>query len=241
MIRLSHMMQLIAGMLAIILVIAGCSVGQPATPPVTPGASRDPGTALPVIFDDDGSQDGTAALAYLLSHPDVSIKAITISYGEAHPDVYVQHIGRKLDELGIEGIPLGAGQDAPLAGTNAFPDWLRWVGVGMAALSIPLAYWATRALGNNVTRTVVTRENHELITSGPYRWVRHPLYSVGILFFTGLILIAANWFMMVLVLLTFPMLIIRLPKEEEMLIERFGDAYREYQRRTGRLLPRLIR
>lgn len=154
MIRLLQSTQLIAGMLAIILVIAGCSVGQSPTPPVTPGASRDPGTVLPVIFDDDGSQDGTAALVYLLSHPGVSIKAITISYGEAHPDVYVQHIGRKLDELGIEGIPLGAGQDSPLAGTNAFPDWLREHSDNFGGLPIP-----------NADKTYPVQDAPELIVS----------------------------------------------------------------------------
>jgi inosine-uridine nucleoside N-ribohydrolase len=137
--RRLHRMLLIAGILAITLAIAGCSAGQSATPPVTPGAPRDPGTVLPVIFDDDGSQDGTAALAYLVSHPGVSIRAITISYGEAHPDVYVQHIARKLDQLGIEGIPLGAGQDAPLAGSNAFPDWLRESSDNFGGLPIPNA------------------------------------------------------------------------------------------------------
>jgi pyrimidine-specific ribonucleoside hydrolase len=125
--------------LALSLLTAGCQPGQSATPNVTPGATRDPATVLPVIFDDDGSQDGTAALAYLLSHPGVSIKAITISYGEAHPDVYVQHIARKLDSLGIEGIPLGAGQDAPLAGSNAFPDWLRESSNDFGGLPIPNA------------------------------------------------------------------------------------------------------
>jgi len=154
MIRLLHVVQLIAGMLAIILVIAGCSVGQSATPPVTPGASRDPGTVLPVIFDDDGSLDGTAALAYLLSHPGVSIRAITISYGEAHPDVYVQHIARKLDELGIEGIPLGAGQDAPLAGSNAFPDWLRESSNNFGGMPIP-----------NADKTYPVQDAAELIVS----------------------------------------------------------------------------
>ncbi|MFN2189834.1 MAG: nucleoside hydrolase [Candidatus Promineifilaceae bacterium] len=130
---------LIFGILASILAITGCSTGQTATPPVTPGTPRDPGAVLPVLFDDDGSQDGTAALAYLLSHPGASIRAITVSYGEAHPDVFVQHLARKLDELGIEGIPLGAGQDAPLAGSNAFPDWLRESSDNFGGLPIPNA------------------------------------------------------------------------------------------------------
>ena len=86
-------------------------------------------TALPkkniLIFDDDGSRDGLAALLYLLSFPEISIEAITISYGEAHPELYIQHMGRVLENLGITNIPLGAGQDKPLAGGVPFPDWLR--------------------------------------------------------------------------------------------------------------------
>lgn len=130
---------LLVGILTLTLPTAGCSAGRSAAPPVTPGAPRDPGTVLPVLFDDDGSQDGTAALAFLLSHPGVSVRAITISYGEAHPDVYVQHIARKLDDMGIEGIPLGAGRDAPLAGSNAFPDWLREGSDNFGGLAIPNA------------------------------------------------------------------------------------------------------
>jgi inosine-uridine nucleoside N-ribohydrolase len=67
-----------------------------------------------------------AALLYLLSRPEFSIEAVNTSYGEAHPALYVQHAGRVLDKLGITGIPLGAGQDKPLAGgSTPFPDWLR--------------------------------------------------------------------------------------------------------------------
>jgi inosine-uridine nucleoside N-ribohydrolase len=78
-----------------------------------------------LIYDDDGSRDGTVALLYLLSRPEISIDAINISYGEAHPEIYIQHIGRVLDEVGVQDIPLGAGQDAPLAGGLPFPNWLR--------------------------------------------------------------------------------------------------------------------
>ena len=78
-----------------------------------------------LLYDDDGSRDGMAALLYLLSYPDIAIQAITISYGEAHPKLYIQHIGCVLDTFGIRDIPLGAGQDMPLAGGIPFPDWLR--------------------------------------------------------------------------------------------------------------------
>jgi len=80
---------------------------------------------VPLIYDDDGSRDGLAALFYLLSIPDYAIEAVNISYGEAHPELYIQHMGRSLDAVGIQGIPLGAGQDAPLGANVPFPDWLR--------------------------------------------------------------------------------------------------------------------
>ena len=115
--------------LPVLLVMLAACQGQP-KPIETPVPTSEATTTaltkpLRVLFDDDGSQDGTTALFFLLSDPDVSVAAISISYGEAHPAVYIQHIGRKLDEMEINTIPLGAGQDAPLAGSQAFPEWLR--------------------------------------------------------------------------------------------------------------------
>ncbi|HEX5840086.1 MAG TPA: nucleoside hydrolase [Anaerolineales bacterium] len=94
------------------------------TPAETVEPTPSPGKML-LLYDDDGSRDGMAALLYLLSHPELSIQAITISYGEAHPTLYIQHMGCVLDTFGIRDIPLGAGQDRPLAGGTPFPDWLR--------------------------------------------------------------------------------------------------------------------
>jgi len=122
--------------LALMSAISNCGSSPQPTTPVsvdTPTAVAHPPAAaptsaavqLPVLYDDDGSLDGTTALFYLLSHPGVSVEAISISYGEAYPEVYIQHIGRELDHLGIQGIPLGAGQDAPLAGSNEFPERMR--------------------------------------------------------------------------------------------------------------------
>ena len=80
---------------------------------------------IPLIDDDDGSPDGTSALLYLLTQPTVDMKAAGITYGEAHPAVYIQHIGRMLDNFGFPDIPLGVGLDGPLSGSNGFPEWLR--------------------------------------------------------------------------------------------------------------------
>src|SRR5262245_47494043 len=56
------------------------------------------------------------------------------------------------------------------------PGWLRWLGVGFGIAAAGLLFWTFHTLGHNLTDTVVTRQNASLVTSGPYRWVRHPFY-----------------------------------------------------------------
>jgi protein-S-isoprenylcysteine O-methyltransferase Ste14 len=119
------------------------------------------------------------------------------------------------------------------------PAGLRWLGAGLGFAMIPLIYWLFRSLGKNVSETVLTKERHELVTHGPYRWIRHPLYTVASIDIFALSLLAANWFMLLMVLLIMMMLPALAANEEAQLIEKFGNAYREYMQRTGRFLPRL--
>lgn len=121
----------------------------------------------------------------------------------------------------------------------ALPDWARWIGVGAGIISVPLMYWLFKSIGRNITSTVKTRKDHKLVTTGPYHWVRHPLYSVGTMLFLSFSLMAANWFIALTTLLGLVMLMVRLPKEEANLIERFGDDYRNYMKQTGRLVPKI--
>lgn len=120
------------------------------------------------------------------------------------------------------------------------PAWLRWLGVALGLSTVLAAHWVLRTLGRNVSETVLTKEHHELVTRGPYRWIRHPLYTTGIALFVALGLIAANWFILLASLLA--LLLIRLvvvPLEERALLARFGEAYQQYMRRTGTMAPRL--
>jgi protein-S-isoprenylcysteine O-methyltransferase Ste14 len=85
----------------------------------------------------------------------------------------------------------------------------------------------------------VTREHHTLVTRGPYRWIRHPFYVALALVIVAGALIVANWFVLASGTVVFVLLAIRSRVEEEQLAARFGDAYREYKKRTGRFLPKL--
>ncbi len=118
------------------------------------------------------------------------------------------------------------------------PAAARWTGAGIAALALPLFRWVFVSIGSNITDTVVTRAQHALVTNGPYRWVRHPLYSFAFLYFAGLSLLASNWFLPTAFVLLFMVILKRTKIEEDKLTERFGDDYREYMARTGRLFPK---
>ncbi len=95
-----------------------------------------------------------------------------------------------------------------------------------------------RTLGKNLTDTVVTRAEHTLVTRGPYRWVRHPCYLATALAVVANSLVTANWFLALTGGIVFGLLVLRTRIEEEKLIERFGEDYKEYMKRTGRFLPR---
>ena len=118
------------------------------------------------------------------------------------------------------------------------PEWVRWLGVGLGLLCVLGIYWLFSSIGGGITPTSATRKEHQLVTSGPYRWVRHPLYTVGSFLFISFGMMADNWFIAALGILMFIMMAIRTPKEEANLIEKFGDEYREYMKRTGRYFPK---
>jgi protein-S-isoprenylcysteine O-methyltransferase Ste14 len=120
------------------------------------------------------------------------------------------------------------------------PLWLRWAGLGLMALMAPAVYWLFSNLGDNVTSTVSIREQHRLVTSGPYRYIRHPLYTFGYLVFTGASLAAANWFIFAMLTLAMTALFERTKQEEANLLARFGDEYAAYMQRTGRYLPKVF-
>ena len=118
------------------------------------------------------------------------------------------------------------------------PAWLRWLGVATGVLCSLLMYWTLSSLGKNLTDTVVTRAAATLVTRGPYRWVRHPFYVTAALLMASVTLLTANWLIGVSTLLILALLAVRTPKEEEMLLRKFGDDYRRYRATTGRFIPR---
>jgi protein-S-isoprenylcysteine O-methyltransferase Ste14 len=118
------------------------------------------------------------------------------------------------------------------------PDSVRWVGVGIGIICVVGIYWLFSSIGTGITPTSATRKEHKLVTNGIYRYIRHPLYTVGSSLFIAFGMMADNWFVAMFGILAFILMAVRTPKEEANLIEKFGDEYREYMKRTGRFLPK---
>ena len=121
------------------------------------------------------------------------------------------------------------------------PAWLRWIGVVVGFVTISLFLWAHRALGENWSTSVETKEQHTLVTSGPYRWVRHPMYATMFVWALAFFLLSTKWFVGITWLALGIMAASRAGKEEAALTEKFGAEYRAYMQRTGRFLPGLRR
>jgi protein-S-isoprenylcysteine O-methyltransferase Ste14 len=120
-------------------------------------------------------------------------------------------------------------------------EWIQWLGIVMALVTISFLIWVHRHLDKQWSIALELREEHKLITTGPYRFVRHPMY-LGIFIYTmGLMMISLDLLVILFFAFTIWVNYRRIPREEQMLIQEFGDEYLEYIKRSGRLLPQLRR
>ena len=121
----------------------------------------------------------------------------------------------------------------------SLPPWAPWCGAAIMLLSLWL-FWRSHAdLGTNWSVTLEIRVDHRLVDTGVYRHVRHPMYAAIILFSIAQGLLLANWLAGWSALVGFGVLyLLRVRREEQLMLDAFGDAYGAYMARTHRLLPR---
>jgi len=122
------------------------------------------------------------------------------------------------------------------------PIWARWLGVAIALGGFVLLQWSQGSLGENWSDAPKLLEGQEMVSSGPYRWIRHPIYAAFLLILGSPLLISANWFVgATWIGMTALDVASRINAEEAMMLGQFGDQYRAYMRRTGRVFPRLVK
>jgi protein-S-isoprenylcysteine O-methyltransferase Ste14 len=121
----------------------------------------------------------------------------------------------------------------------SLPGWMRWLGFAIGLLSISLIIWIQLELGRQFSPQLQIRQEHQLIKRGPYAHIRHPLYTALFSFGLSLALLTANWFFVAFFFIFLVGLLMRVPKEERMLLEQFGNEYETYMLHTGRFFPKM--
>lgn len=121
-------------------------------------------------------------------------------------------------------------------------EFTRWFAFIIYALNLWFFWWAHKILGENWSNFLEIKKGHKLIKEGPYKLIRHPMYThFWVLVITqGLIL--DNWAVLIFGIVVWAAAyFVRVPKEEKMMIKEFGNKYKEYMKKTGKVLPRLFK
>jgi protein-S-isoprenylcysteine O-methyltransferase Ste14 len=115
-----------------------------------------------------------------------------------------------------------------------------WPGVILIAAGLGFTVWARQRLGGNWSGTVQVKQDHQLIRDGPYRFVRHPIYTGILVAFLGTAVVVGHWCGLLAVLVAFGSFWRKLTLEERFMRETFGSAYEEYRAQTAALIPYLF-
>ena len=119
-------------------------------------------------------------------------------------------------------------------------DWSFWSGAAITAAGLLFSIWGRHHLGKNWSQAVTVKEGHELITSGPYSLVRHPIYTGLLLGFFGSAVARGEWRGILAVALVFAVLWFKLRLEEKWMRAQFGAAYETYSRKVSALVPYIM-
>ena len=140
---------------------------------------------------------------------------------------------------------------AVLLGMHTVPGWLgqRWIarswalfltGATLVLLGLLFSVWARIVLGGNWSGAVTLKQHHEIVRTGPYRWIRHPIYTGLILAFLGSAVARGEWRGVLAVVIVFLALWRKLRLEERWLADSFGAVYAEYRRHSWALIPLIL-
>jgi protein-S-isoprenylcysteine O-methyltransferase Ste14 len=129
----------------------------------------------------------------------------------------------------VPGADIAAGRDIAFA-----------LGAVIAVAGIALRWWAVVTLGRFFTTRVMTTADQTVVEKGPYRLIRHPSYTGGLVTILGVLLMSLNWISLACFVIALPGFAYRIRVEERALVAGLGGPYSDYMRRTKRLVPYLV-
>jgi len=123
-------------------------------------------------------------------------------------------------------------------GLGVITGSIQYAGFALMLGGVAFREWSIIVLGRHFSIVVAVETNHQLVSRGPYRWLRHPAYSGGYLAMLGFHLALGNWITTLLTaIMLLPAFVYRIRIEEQVLFSTFGEEYQAYVSRTWRLFP----
>lgn len=165
-------------------------------------------------------------------------KSRAMKYGIARGENHVQFlILALLSTVGVGFLlPFFAGRQL---GPIPLAEKIRYVGVVIFLSGYAIRVIATKKLRKQFSFLVTIQENHQLITSGIYSMIRHPVYLGTILAVAGMFLVFPTWYGLLFVALYTSLLAHRISLEEKLLLKTFGSVFEEYSTKSFRLIPHI--
>lgn len=159
-----------------------------------------------------------------------------VTVAKEKPKTYLQSFPLILSSLSIVGIILGVFQIGTLEYKPEYEN-IRLIGLALYIIFSWLQIWVYKTMGESYSQDIIIIKNHKLITSGPFRHIRHPQYLFQILLDIGGGLATLSYVVIIVILFEIPLLIMRALLEDKLLAKHFKNEYSDYKNKTGFMIP----
>jgi len=152
------------------------------------------------------------------------------------PNTYLQKLPVILSTITLIGLIFGVFQIGTLAYLTDY-NLIRYIGLAVYLIFSWVQIWAFKSLGENYSQDILIKKNHQLVTKGPFRIIRHPQYVSQILIDLGAAAATLSYVVAPIAVLQIPFILLRASVEDRLLAKHFGDEFSSYKGKSGFVLP----
>ena len=160
----------------------------------------------------------------------------TVSEIREKPKTFLQKFPPVISMLSLVALLLAAFQIGTLEYTEEF-NLIRYIGLAVYLVFSWIQVWSFKSLGENYSQDIMIKKNHELVTKGPFKLIRHPQYMCQILLDLGATAATLGYVVGLLALIEIPIYIMRASAEDKLLYKYFAERFSEYKKKSGFMIP----
>jgi len=152
------------------------------------------------------------------------------------PNTYLQKLPVILSTITLIGLIFGVFQFGTLEYINEY-NLIRYIGLAVYLIFSWLQIWAFKTLGENYSQDILIKKNHQLVTKGPFRIIRHPQYMSQILLDLGGAAATLSYIVAPIAVIQILFILLRASVEDKLMAKHFGNEFSSYKKKSGFVLP----